>query len=258
VPVNDTILGVRRATAELESVIAIAAGAQSPVVALQDGTLILWPLTTQQPDVIKALIPRYLDVLREIKQHGIPVASYISAPQARDLMNAVRVAVCDYPRAGRRVDCADCRGRFAIEGRMPACDILPNIPDRALWADIAGLQPGERSGVFGSDTPILSHYPDDVRIDFFYLNVGGEIARIEIPRWVARDRAALDLVHAVIYDQCRLGRGYPVALQEAHEQAVLSMSDRRLVEETIERRLASLGVVVRRSGKDMSKRGRFV
>jgi hypothetical protein len=61
-----------------------------------------------------------------------------------------------------------------------------------------------------------------------------------------------------VWDQAQLGRGYPIALQEAHEQAVLSMADRRLVEETVERLLATQGIVVTRTGKDGSKRGRFV
>jgi hypothetical protein len=39
---------------------------------------------------------------------------------------------------------------------------------------------------------------------------------------------------------------------------VLSSADRRLVEELVERRLASLGVVMTRTGKEGSKRGRFV
>ncbi|HLI51580.1 MAG TPA: hypothetical protein VKU87_07260, partial [Thermomicrobiaceae bacterium] len=68
----------------------------------------------------------------------------------------------------------------------------------------------------------------------------------------------LELTHAVIYDQCRRGRGYPPALQEAHEQAVIGMADRRMVETLVDRALAENSIVMQRSGKDASKRGRFV
>jgi NAD+ kinase len=64
-------------------------------------------------------------------------------------------------------------------------------------------------------------------IHFFYMRVGREVARVELPRWVAEDRAAVDLVHTLIYDQCMKGQGYPVALARAHEQAIVRAADRR-------------------------------
>jgi len=91
--------------------------------------------------------------------------------------------------------------------------------------------------------------------------VRGEVARVEIPRWVSADAEMLDLVHAVIYDQCRRSSdvpAYPPALQEAHEQAMISVSDRRLLEEIIERILSQQGLTYTRSAKHRSKRRRGV
>jgi NurA-like 5'-3' nuclease len=65
-------------------------------------------------------------------------------------------------------------------------------------------------------------------IHFFYLRVGNEIARVEIPQWVATDSQLCDRVHALIYDQAMRGQGYPIALARAHEQAVVKASDRRV------------------------------
>ena len=81
---------------------------------------------------------------------------------------------------------------------------------------------------------------------------------MEIPRWVSRRPDLVDFVHWAVFDQCERGRGYPVALQEAHEQAVLSTADRLLMEIAIERELARHGIVLTYTGKDGSKRGRFV
>ncbi len=109
---------------------------------------------------------------------------------------------------------------------------------------------------------MLSQYEEygdhSLRIHFFYLHAGWEIGRVEIPDWVANDPAQLDLVHRAIYDQAQLGRGYPVALQESHEAAVLGVADRRMIEDMIERELARVGVVLRHTGKDGSKRVRIV
>jgi len=130
--------------------------------------------------------------------------------------------------------------------------------DRQLFEGL--LQEGWRSDVFESTSAILEHYGSH-RIQFFYLNVGGEIVRIEAPQWVMRDGRMLDLVHALIYDQCQRSPDYPPyppALQEAHEQAVIATAERRLVEELVERALAEQGIVYARSAKDRSKRRRGV
>jgi hypothetical protein len=61
---------------------------------------------------------------------------------------------------------------------------------------------------------------------FFYLNLGKEIVRIEVPAWVADNSDYLDTVCKVTIDQALKGNGYPVALAEAHEQAVIKGDDR--------------------------------
>ena len=66
----------------------------------------------------------------------------------------------------------------------------------------------------------------DHYIHFFYLHVGAEIGRVEIPQWVAEDEELLDMVHACVYDQAEKGQGYPVTLSEAHERAVVRGADR--------------------------------
>lgn len=261
-PITGTTIGPRRAAEELRALADDIVGAPWPAVGLQDGTLILWSLESQSDAVRDWVLPEYLDAMRRIRDSGAALASYISAPGSTELLNTLRIAVCDYPDRGLAVNCDDCRGRIP-DGHTPACDALPPVTDGTLLRHVDGLAPGERSGVFESRSHILRTYTEDgadlsLGIWFFYVHVGYEIGRVEIPGWVAQDRTLLDLVHRVIYDQAELGRGYPVALQEAHEAAVLSTSDRRLIEDTIERELARAGITVQHTGKDGSKRVRFV
>lgn len=258
IPVNETILGLRRAAMELRTASEMIASAHGPAMALLDGTLILWSLQSQDKGIVEWIISEYVDALETFRQQRMPVASYISSPGSSDLMNAARVAICDYPDQGLPINCDACRHRIRTENRMPRCDILPSVPDRYLMDRIASLQPGERTALFESRSTILDRYPAWQQIRFFYVHTGREIGRVEVPAWVADEPDMVDLVHCVVVDQCDRGRGYPVALQEAHEMAVLSMHDRRLIEETIERRLAGMGIVMMRTGKDGSKRGRFV
>ena len=257
-PVNETILGLRRAVAELQAAVYLLEGEPLPAVALVDGTLILWMLESLDDEIIDSLLPEFQDVLSMLHAYRIPVAGYISSPGATDIFGALRVAACDYPANHRDIDCMDCWRRIMNEGHTAACDILPRVTDRYVVEQVANLQPGQRTSAFPSESRILRRYRPQHRVWFLYVHTGREIARIEIPRWVADDPVLLDRVHAIVWDQAQLGRGYPVALQEAHELAVLSMADRRLVEETVERQLASQGIVFTHTGKDGSKRGRFV
>ena len=83
------------------------------------------------------------------------------------------------------------------------------------------------------------YYGERQQVYFYYLNAGEEIARVEVPQWVAEDEDLLALGHRLIVEQCRKGQGYPVVISEAHEQAVVSGRDRQLfkqmVAETLER-----------------------
>ena len=91
------------------------------------------------------------------------------------------------------------------------------------------------------------------RVHFVYLNTGDEIARVDLPEWVADDGAALDFVHGAIVDQIEKGLGYPVSLTEAHEQAVVRSADRRLFWEVVERTAREAGRSTLQSAKATSK-----
>ena len=93
---------------------------------------------------------------------------------------------------------------------------------------------------------------------FFYLNVGSEIARVEVPPWTADDPAQLDLVQAVVLDQCQKGLGYPNVLARAHDQAVVSGQDRMAFEYLRDAMQTREGVPPRASEKLHAKRIRAV
>ena len=47
-----------------------------------------------------------------------------------------------------------------------------------------------------------------------------------MPDWLADDPELLAVGHAMLVQQCQLGLGYPVAISEAHEQAVITGHNR--------------------------------
>jgi hypothetical protein len=75
---------------------------------------------------------------------------------------------------------------------------------------------------------------------------------------VAENADLLNLTHSLVYDQCQRGQGYPVALSEAHEQAVVTGADRENFRELVEAMLVEEHLPTPSSGKSQSKRTRWV
>ena len=93
---------------------------------------------------------------------------------------------------------------------------------------------------------------------FYYLNGGAEIARVEVPDWLADDPELLALSHAMLVKQCELGLGYPVAISEAQEQAVISGHDREEFRRLTLMLLEQRGLPTPESARATSKRRPWV
>ena len=254
-PVEGNILGTKRSIEECRCLADLAAGLppESITLALLDGTLILWGLEAYPDFVTDALLTngmlKYLDAMKKLnKDRRLALASYISFPRSTDVVNVLRVAVCpnDVPDCDKQ--CPPEKGRD--------CDGLAGVRDRDLFINL--LDNGERSALFISPSKIVKEHYGEHRVYFFYLRVDDEIARIEIPQWVAANKDLLELTHSLVFDQCKRGRGYPVVLSEAHEQAVVTGADRENFWELVESTLIEEHLPGSSSGKSLSKRTRWV
>jgi GNAT superfamily N-acetyltransferase len=253
VPIEGNLLGIKRSVEECRLLAELARElpSSSTVLALMDGSLILWNLEAYPEFVAEAMLDKsYLNCMDEIHQlasdRNIVIASYISFPRSTDVVNALRVAVC--PREFVDSDrCIDCTAR--------ECYSISGVYDRDLFSRI--LEPGERSALFISPSKIQKRYGRHL-VYFFYFRLDGEIARVEIPRWVAEDKQRVDLVHMLVLDQSRRGQGYPVALSEAHEKAVVTGRDRDNFWQMIENLLEEGHTPSFESGKSHSKRTRWI
>jgi hypothetical protein len=127
--------------------------------------------------------------------------------------------------------------------------------------------PGDRSPVFTSRgqatgfSRVLKMYGDDHWVAFFYLNAGRRSRGSRCRCGSLKTRPA-DRVHAVCFDQAKKGRGYPVALAEAHERAVVRAADRQAFLHLLTRELvrggAPAGEAVSPTRKAVAKRVRGV
>ena len=131
---------------------------------------------------------------------------------------------------------------------------LRGVSDRWLYGENSEplLEPGERSAVFAIQSKSEKYYTGLLGLHFFYLNVGTQRhpwpVRVEIPKWVADDPDKLNLLHAVLVDQCRMmgSKPYPYLLHRAHEIAVVKQDEKYQVEQMLAGEL-------RRQGEQMDE-----
>ncbi len=214
-------VNIKRDMAELEVLTHLApayAGTDTePVITLMDGQLSLrvidLPFNQQQTHQDK-----YIEMLNKLRESNALLAGYIDRPRSTFVLALIHLAL--------------------LEPESITEESLRQNPYRHL-TDIdlfRFLGPGERSAIFTLKAKGLDKYDQAGHtIHFFYLNVGKSkvapnLARVEIPAWLAADKNALDTLHAAIVRQARINGDYPYVLARAHELAIISTEEREAVE----------------------------
>ncbi len=235
-PVSSEVITALRQEEELRTLLHAAHHAhraRRPLLALADGTLICWHLKRiKNLSLQRSFVVRYGGFLAQFREHHFTLASYISRPSSKEVVNLLQIL---------------------LRPELDAAQIhLPTtLNDATFFANF--LSAGERSAIFASRSEVLAHYNPADRIYFFYLHTGQEIARIEFPSW-CYEQGKVDFIHAAIFDDLTKGGGYPMTLVEAHEQATIKPSDQEEFYRLLQQICAAKGYALNYSAKSLSKR----
>jgi hypothetical protein len=206
---------------------------QSPMLAFSDGALVHWEMDEIPADARSQLLPDILAAWDDLKSRRIPIAGYISAPRAAEATNFLRLQICPFEQP-------DCHTHCSTKPLDSApCSQIQPLRDGTLWSRL--LKVGECSPLWKNQARILQEYGEH-QIYFCYLHVGTEIARIEMPAWTALDAEMRSQALQIILAQVQKGYGYPVVLAEAHNQAVVTGSDRRRFFAILEQQMVKSGL----------------
>ncbi|BAZ37924.1 hypothetical protein NIES4101_38500 [Calothrix sp. NIES-4101] len=219
---------------------------QIPTLAMVDGSLIYWFLEQLPLEARETILPPILEAWGQMKAAKVPLMGYLSASRNVEATNFLRLAACTHP-------VPDCVSFCPNQLEKVSCKVFDPLRDSALWA--TQLQPGQRGPLWQSNAKILDLYQDQ-QIYFCYLHVGTEIARIEIPKWVTEDTTLFNQALGLTLAQVQKGYGYPVAIAEAHNQAVVRGGDKTRFFSLLERQMIKAGLKnVGTSYKEARKRG---
>jgi NurA domain len=222
------------------------AQAEVPILAMVDGSLIYWFLEQLPLDARDRILPAILAAWQMLRDDKIPLMGYLSASRNVEGINFLRLLACPHP-------VPDCVSFCPNQLEKVPCKLFEPLRDTALW--LTQLKPGQRGPLWRSNTRIIDLY-EDQKIYFCYVHVGSEIARIEVPSWVAEDTQMFDQALGLMLGQVQKGYGYPVAIAEAHNQAVVRGGDKTRFFALLERQMIKAGLKnVGTSYKEARKRG---
>jgi hypothetical protein len=217
-----------------------------PTLTMIDGSLIYWFLDQLPYDARNKILPPILNSWQQLKEAKIPLMGYLSACRNIEAVNFLRLLACNQITPDCITFCPD------QQDKVP-CKKFETLRDTTLWS--GQLQPGQRGALWQSNARILDLYEGE-QVYFCYVHVGTEIARIEIPSWVAEDTDLFNEALGLMLAQVQKGYGYPVAIAEAHNQAVVKGGDRTRFFALLERQMIKAGLKnVGTSFKEARKRG---
>ena len=210
----------------------LSKGIDGSVVTFTDGPIELWGAKDgEDAETYHESLKNYLSVLSRLQSRDVITAGYVDKPAADLVIRLLELVKAQ----GEKEPPANFRDYHPLRG----------VSDRWLYGEKSNplLGPGERSAVFAIQSKSEKHYKGVLGLHFFYLNVGTERhpwpVRVEIPKWVADDKDKLDLLHAVLVDQCRTmgSKPYPYLLHRAHEIAVVKHEEKFQVEQMLTQEL---------------------
>jgi hypothetical protein len=250
--ITEAHLALLRDLFERQRLAELAEQAEQPVVSFTDGPIELWGAKDgDDSSGFKENLDVYLEALKRLNKLQAVTAGYVDKPAANLVVRLLEVAGLDQD------ELPQVRKKFPLRG----------VRDIDLFWSLLG--PGERSAVFALQSGSCRHYKDNLALHFFYLNVGSEkhpwLARVEIPAWVAGKPDQLDLLQAVLLNQCQImgSRPYPYLLHRAHETALVTLEEKEQVTQMILKELRERGVDVgelshKQSAKDLPGRTSYV
>lgn len=251
---NGAIVNLRRDLAEIQSLARATwenRHEPRPALALLDQRLLYWPIGGDSNAEGKRILDGWQAAMTELRTLGSLLAGYIARPGKSSVLTMLQAMDIDRPD----FDAATLTAHHKQPGPLDA-----DLFRRLL------REPGQRSKVFADISQQNNRFAErdpQNEVCFFFFNPGRsgrQIARVDIPLWVATDPTAVATVHALVYDQCLILGDYPYILARADEEAVIGSRDHQNLDLMIDNAMTRYGVsneiTAKQSGKNVARAGR--
>jgi hypothetical protein len=222
----------------------------APILSIVDQRLLYWPIGGEGV-ADNFAVTEWGNKMTKIKDADALLAGYIDRPGTSAVATLLRSLTAE------NLSDFDWKtlGTKAATGGLIDTDIFREL-----------LQPGQRSKLFVNisqpNEGFINQDPDN-EVCFFYLNPGmsgKQIARVDVPRWVADLPDGVETVHALIISQCRIIGDYPYVLARADEMAVVGRQDASelnfMLDIIMQRHGIASDITAKQGSKELARGGR--
>jgi len=224
-PLSEGMVALKRDVAERTKLDELSKGIKGQVVTFTDGPIELWGAKGEDAKSYEEYTKKYMGVLSRLQSRGVITAGYVDKPSADLVIRLLEIMTADNDQLQKLREYHPLRG----------------VSDRWLYGEKENplLSPGHRSAIFHIQSSSEKSYKGVLSLHFFYLNVGTEghpwPVRVEVPKWVVDDKDKLNLLHAVLVEQCKMmgSKPYPYLLHRAHETAVVKHEEKQQIEQLL-------------------------
>ena len=246
--VNSNLVSMRRDQQEivtLAGMVAAAVDEPGPTLGVLDQRLLYWPIGNGRSAQENQVVKEWQNAMSAIHAAGGWLAGFIDRPGKRSVLAMLHTL--DLEDSGQTI-----KDLYSFNSK-----IYGGLTDTDLFDQL--LEPEERSVIFvdiSQHNNTFARQDQDNEVCFFYLKTGpyaGQLARVDVPLWVARDKEVLNAVHALVVDQCRIIGNYPYVITRADEIAVVGRRDQEELENRIHLRMEEQGIHLTTTSKQQSK-----
>lgn len=253
IPMSEGLVALKRDFAERSALDKLSKDIKGDIVTFTDGPIELWSAKGEDAHSYAEYSQKYLGVLSRLQTRGIITAGYVDKPSADLVVRLLEIMMADNEQIQK----------------LREFHPLRSVSDRWLFGEKENplLKAGHRSAIFKIQSSSEKIYTGVLELYFFYLNVGTESkpypVRVEVPKWVVDDKKKLNLLHAVLVQQCKMmgSKPYPYLLNRAHEIAVVKNEEKQQIEQLLTLEIKNQGEEIdatshKQGGKDSLATGR--
>jgi len=252
--ITPNVVGARRTVAEISALAERSwdhSGMARPLISLLDGPLV-FVMAGDVPDRDQ-LRRTYFSAMNRLLEVKAGLAGYIDRPRSTFVVNLLHLLDIPSDEVSRR--------SLSTAGR------IEGVRDTAIFRYKQDDQPllpsSHRSAIFIQMSPQNKEFKQEggemLEVAFFYMNVAApdeppQIVRVEVPVWVAQDRALVAEMQSLIYHQCQQTViRYPYVLTRADELAVVKREENTQLDMMIRVALTRHAMPLRESSKQAGK-----
>ncbi|PTD94676.1 hypothetical protein C9439_01340 [archaeon SCG-AAA382B04] len=180
-----------------------------------DGPLVLSHINKMKKELRDKYLEKITSLLEKSRENNVPVIGFVDTSYSCDLTYMLDEAgICEK------------------EDKVYDAILIDKLLEGGDRTELFTCHRDDKTSI--NQTPALANYGEfQDRITFFYINLGeGSSCRVELPKWCF-EKGIIEEVADIIRCEAYKGDGYPLILNKAHKEAVITYSEEKTFQKMV-------------------------